>query len=198
MIGAVGYARHLEEVRQLNEQILAASKATVITSLPPKKSIIDHIIDKKVLPAVDIPRKDISSVIEIIPKTSTGACTTAATTVTVLKNGTVESSSPNVNKLLVERYDNSFFGAEMQMRLAGLIYPGENGHKASADFGLQFSYWRIWRFYPDLTIASHSADVGLSYHQKIGIFTNTYIGVGYGYRWDIDTLGPYASASLRF
>jgi hypothetical protein len=200
ILGIAGFATHLETVRQLNEQIYLISHANgkLVTSLPPKKSIVDRIIDKKVIPPAPVPLHDISKVVEIFPTVQSSSCPVVV--VTVLKDGTVVSNSPGITKILVEDYENEFFGRDLMFRGAGLIYPGDkfHGNKVQGDFGVQVSYLRVWRFYPDLTLARHSFGGGISYHQDVWVFKNTYLGAGYAYHFEDGYWGPYADVSVRF
>jgi hypothetical protein len=196
VLGLYGFIRHEITVRELNEKLYQLSKAngSLIISTPPKKSIVDHIIDKKVLPVAPVPKGQISEVVAVVEK-STGC---PAIGLTILKNGDVVSNSPGVSTILVENYADNFFGTDLQLRGAGLLYAGEKGYKVSGDAAIQASYWRIWRLYPDATVGLHSIGGGISYHHAWGIFKNTYGGLGYSYHWNEGYWGPYASASLRF
>lgn len=197
ILGLGGFATHLESVRQLNEQIylISHAKGKIVTSLPPKKSIVDHIIDKKVIPPAPVPLHEISKVVEIV---QTSSCPIVV--ITVLKDGTVVSNSPGITKILVEDYENEFFGHDLMFRGAGLIYPGDKFHnsKVQGDFGIQVSYLRIWRFTPDVTIARHSFGGGVSYHQPMWVIKNSYLGAGYVYHFEYGYWGPYADVSVRF
>jgi hypothetical protein len=197
ILGLAGFATHLEDVRQLNEQIylISHSQGKLVVSLPPKKSIVDRIIDKKVIPPAPVPTNTIHSVVEVV-QTST-ACPPVV--ITLLKDGTVVSNSPGITKILVEDYTQSFFGNELMLRGAGLIYPGDRFHnsKIQGDWGVQVSYMRVWRLYPDVTLARHTLGLGLSYRQDTGLFKYIYVGGGYGYHFEDGYWGPYASVSAR-
>jgi len=196
LLGLVGFASHLETVRQLNEQIYAISHANsaLVVSTPPKKSVIDHIINKKVLPPAPVPTDTIGSVVEIVQKST--ACPPVV--ITVLKNGNVVSNNPSITQIISENYQDTFTGTDLMLRGAGLVYAGEKGYKVSGDYALQASYWRVWRLYPDVTVAGHSIGGGISYHHEWGIFKNTYGGLGYSYHWNEGYWGPYAAVSVRF
>lgn len=197
MLMIAGIIKYHNDTRNLNEQIYLAGKShgTLIISKPPEKSILDKVLDKKKLHvSPNIPKDSISKVIEIV-STSTNC---PNIDITVLKSGTVVSDSSGVAKIIVEDYENQILGSKLDLRLASLIYPRQQGHALDWDLGLQISYWRVWKLYPEATAATDFIGLGLSYNPNIKHLQNLYFGVGYGYRWDDNYFTPYASGSLRF
>lgn len=196
ILGILGIVKYHNDVRNLNEQIYLQSKAhnSLVISKPAPRSIIEKILDKKILPvSPDIPKNDISKVIEV--KTSSNC---PNVDVTVLKDGTVVSNSSGVTHILVEDYEHPLYYNKLDLRLAGIFYPKTKSHNWDWDLGLQISYWHFWRLTPDLTVAPDFVGGGISYNPNIKHLENLDVGIGYGYRFDWGEALPYAAGSLRF
>jgi hypothetical protein len=194
ILGLVGILKYHNDIRNLNERLYLAGKShnNLVVSSPPKKNIIDKVLDrKKLTPAPEVPSDQISSVAEIQQSTC------APVVITILKDGTIVTPSTGVVSIIVESYEHPLYQNKLDLRIAGLTYPRMQQHPSDWDFALQVSYFHVWKLAPDLTLSGDFVGAGLSYGPNIKHFENFVVGIGYGYRWDENYWTPYAAASLR-
>lgn len=187
-----GFLRYRDETSRLNNQLYLASKTSgLVFSKPAKKPLIDKILDRKVLvPPPSIPPDRIEKVVEI--KTSSN-CPPA--TITFLRDGSAVSNSSGVTSIVIEEYSRQ---SKLGVRLAYVVYPRTASYPFSWDVGVHLHYWKAFRLQPDLTLATSSVGVGLSYNPRMWVLNNTYFGVGYAYKFREHRRTVYGSASVKF
>lgn len=194
LVGAWGLFKYHKDVATLNNQIylLGSTQSThLVVSHVVTKTIIQRIENKPVLPTPpQVPVDQIDKVVQVVQS----SCPT--TTITILKDGTVVSSNPQVQSITVESYSN--YGNKLGIRIAYLVYLPSLGHKATGGLAAQVHYWHYVGFYPELTASKDLAGIGLSYHIEKGFMDNTYFSLGYGYHFGYQQFVPYTGVSVKF